>query len=70
MCCQVCSGFPSEIRAEWRIWPTFPVFWFCGVLVASCPAEGWITTSSGRSDSSPRSALYKICANKKIGKKR
>ena len=28
---------------------------------------GWITTSSGCSGSSPRSALYKICANKKIG---
>ena len=29
--------------------------------------EGWITTSSGCS--SPRPALYKICANKKMGKK-
>merc|ERR1711935_139520 len=30
----------SEIRAEWRdLWPTFPVS--CGVLVASCPPEGW-----------------------------
>merc|ERR1719491_1762376 len=58
----------SEIRAEWRdLWPTFPVS--CGVLVASCPGGLEITTSSGCSGSSPRSALIKICANKKIGKK-
>ena len=54
----------SEIRAEWRdLWPTFPVS--CGVLVASCPGGLEITTSSGCSGSSPRSALIKICANKK-----
>merc|ERR1711935_205871 len=58
----------SEIRAEWRdLWPTFPVS--CGVLVASCPGGLEITTSSGCPGSSPRSALIKICANKKIGKK-
>merc|ERR1712085_52529 len=58
----------SEIRAEWRdLWPTFPVS--CGVLVASCPGGLEITTSSGCSGSSPRSALIKTCANKKIGKK-
>ena len=28
---------------------------------------GWTATPSGCSGSSPRSALYKICANKKIG---
>ena len=40
----------------------------CGVLAASCP--GGLDHNFQRVlGSSPRSALYKICANKKIGKK-
>ena len=49
-----------EIRAEWRDLCAWSLV--CGVLPA-----GWITTSSGCSGSTPRSALYHhyVCATRK-----
>ena len=58
-----------EIWAEWRVVrPTWSVVAASQCEVASCP--GGLDHNFQRVlGSSPRSALYKICANKKIGKK-
>ena len=57
-----------EIRAEWRVVrPTWSVV--AGVLAAPCPGGGLDHNFQRVLGSSPRSALYKICANKKIGNK-